>query len=83
MKTKEGTVGAFEAKNRFSELLERVGRGASITITKHDRPVARLVPAVSNRRELRQKATAGLRDARVRYSLKGLSARALMDQGRR
>lgn len=38
------TVGAFEAKTKFSELLERVSAGEEITITKHERPVARLVP---------------------------------------
>jgi len=38
------SVGAFEAKTKFSELLERVGRGEEITITRHERPVARLVP---------------------------------------
>ena len=38
------TVGAFEAKTKFSELLERVRGGAEITITKHEKPVARLVP---------------------------------------
>ncbi len=38
------TVGAFEAKTRFSELLEQVSQGAEITITKHEKPVARLVP---------------------------------------
>lgn len=38
------TVGAFEAKTKFSELLEAVGRGAEITITKHEKPVAKLVP---------------------------------------
>ena len=38
------TVGAFEAKTKFSELLERVSNGAEITITKHERPVAKLVP---------------------------------------
>lgn len=37
-------VGAFEAKTKFSELLERVSQGAEITITKHEKPVARLVP---------------------------------------
>jgi prevent-host-death family protein len=40
------TVGAFEAKTKFSELLERVSQGAEVTITKHDRPVARLEPFV-------------------------------------
>ena len=43
MKTTTLSVGAFEAKNRFSDLLDRVGRGAVVTITKHDRPVARIV----------------------------------------
>ena len=38
------TVGAFQAKTKFSELLDRVARGEEITITKHERPVARLVP---------------------------------------
>ena len=38
------TVGAFEAKTKFSELLERVSQGAEIIITKHEKPVAKLVP---------------------------------------
>jgi prevent-host-death family protein len=83
MKTSETSMGAFEAKNKFSELLERVGRGAEITITKHDHAVARLVPAVSQTNEGRKKATAELRALRVRYSLKGLSVRTLIEQGRK
>ena len=39
------TIGAFEAKTKFSELLARVAdAGAEFVITKHDRPIARLVP---------------------------------------
>ena len=38
------TVGAFEAKTYLAALLARVEGGESITITKHGRPVARLVP---------------------------------------
>jgi prevent-host-death family protein len=33
----------FEAKNRFSELLNAVEHGEEITITRHGNPVARLV----------------------------------------
>lgn len=33
----------FEAKNRFSELLNAVEHGEEITITRHGQPVARLV----------------------------------------
>ena len=38
------TISAFEAKTRFGDLLERVSRGEEIVITKHQKPVARLVP---------------------------------------
>lgn len=38
------TVTAFEAKTRFGDLLERVSRGEEIVITRHDKPVARIVP---------------------------------------
>jgi prevent-host-death family protein len=40
------TVGSYEAKTHLPRLLERVERGESITITRHGKPVARLVPAV-------------------------------------
>jgi len=49
------TISAFEAKTRFGDLLERVSRGEEIVITKHQKPVARLVPegrpALSEMRE--------------------------------
>lgn len=83
MKTNDTALGAFEAKNKFSELLDRVGRGAEFTITKHDRPVARLVPAVARTKEQRKKATAELRAMSRRYSLRGLDARTLIDAGRK
>ena len=38
------TVTAFEAKTRFGELLDRVARGEEIVITRHDTPVARIIP---------------------------------------
>ena len=38
------TVSALEAKNRFGKLLDRVARGEEIIITRHEKPVARMVP---------------------------------------
>jgi prevent-host-death family protein len=38
-------IGAFEAKNKLSNLLDQVEQGAEIVITRRGRPVARLVPA--------------------------------------
>lgn len=37
-------IGAFEAKTRLSELLERVRHGQCFLITKRGRPVAELRP---------------------------------------
>jgi prevent-host-death family protein len=42
MKPKE--IGAFDAKTRLSELLDRVDKGAVYVITKRGRPVAELRP---------------------------------------
>lgn len=40
------TIGAFEAKNTLGSLLDRVEHGEEIVITRHGKPVARLVPNV-------------------------------------
>lgn len=37
-------IGAFEAKNTLGSLLDRVENGEEIVITRHGKPVARLVP---------------------------------------
>jgi prevent-host-death family protein len=37
-------IGAFEAKNTLGALLDRVEQGEEIVITRHGKPVARLVP---------------------------------------
>jgi prevent-host-death family protein len=43
-KSSKSEVGAFEAKNTLGTLLDRVERGEEIVITRHGKPVARLVP---------------------------------------
>ena len=37
------TVPAFEAKTKFGELLDRVLEGEESVITRHEKPVARLI----------------------------------------
>ena len=37
-------IGAFEAKNKLGSLLDLVERGEEVVITRHGKPVARLVP---------------------------------------
>jgi len=55
-------VGAFEAKNTLGSLLDRVQDGEEIVITRHGRPVARLVPnAGSTDREQARAASERIR----------------------
>jgi prevent-host-death family protein len=43
------TVNIYEAKTHLSQLLARVEHGEEITISRHGRPVARLVPHARQR----------------------------------
>ena len=57
-------VSAFDAKTRFGELLDRVASGEVIIITRHDKPIARMIPEGRNSREEVREAIAGLRRLR-------------------
>jgi prevent-host-death family protein len=82
MDTSSGTIGAFEAKTKLGELLERVSQGGAFTITKHDRPVARLIGYQQDLASRREEAAEALRAQRRRYTLGGVDARALREEGR-
>ena len=51
------SIGAYEAKTHLPRLLDRVARGDSMIITRHGKPVARLVPVSSDRERAREAAT--------------------------
>jgi prevent-host-death family protein len=79
-------IGAFDAKTRFGDLLDRVERGEVIVITRHGHPVARLVPFDGGVDRVRAQAAAerllhfgekeGLRLP------KGVTVRGLINEGR-
>ena len=77
------TVGAFEAKTHLSTLLDRVAAGEEVIITKHGKPVARLVSAARVDRQRVNDAFEKLKLLRKRTTLGGLSWGALRDEGRR
>ena len=56
-------IGSYEAKTHLPQLLDRVARGESLTITRHGRPVARLIP-VDTRRERAREAAARIVERR-------------------
>lgn len=77
-------VGAFEAKNRLGSLLDLVEQGEEITITRHGKPVARLVaPGNGNDRQLALRAAADIRELRKGLTLDGLDIKDLINEGRK
>lgn len=61
-------IGAYEAKTHLPKLLDRVSRGEQLTITKHGKPVARLVP-VATREERAQEAIDRMTERRKHIKL--------------
>ena len=81
-------VSAFEAKTHFGELLDRVSWGEEVVITRHDKPVARLVPEGAQRLDDVRRTVAGLRELQQRIRrrskarLSDMEARSAIEQGR-
>ena len=84
------SVTALEAKTRFGELLDRVERGEEIVITRHEKPVARMVPEGDRNLSDIQNAVAGLRKLQEdilrrthgEAKLSDAEVRAAIDEGR-
>ena len=49
-------IGATDAKRYLSRLLDRVAQGESLTITRHGKPVARLIPVTGDRERAQEAA---------------------------
>jgi prevent-host-death family protein len=78
------TVGLFEAKTHLSALVARAERGEEVVITRHNKPVAKLVPVGAGQPDAaarRAAVEALLRSAQGRRL--GLDWKALRDEGRR
>ncbi|MDW6021801.1 type II toxin-antitoxin system prevent-host-death family antitoxin [Mesorhizobium sp. BAC0120] len=79
------SVGAFEAKNTLGSLLDLVEQGEEIIITRHGKPVARLVgpaEAAVDRSDAR-KAVEEIKAMRKGVTLGGISIKELIEEGRK
>ncbi len=76
------TVGAFEARTHLSRLLRRVQRGERITITKHGKPVAMLVPVNAEKVSDPGEIIEEIRKFRKNIFRSGLSLREMIEEGR-
>ena len=80
------SIGTFEAKTHLTRILDEVARGAEYVVTKHGKPVARIVPArpVTKKMEkarLVEEMLALRRAVRARLSAKQI--REMIAEGRR
>jgi len=77
------TVGTFEAKTHLNELLQRVSKGETIRITRRGVPVAKLVPDEEGKKTDLKQVVREIREISKGASLKGLTIRELINEGRR
>jgi prevent-host-death family protein len=79
-------ITAFEARTRFGELLKRVSQGEHVLVTRHGKPVARLVPESAQRVDDVRRAVEGLRELQQRIlrrsKLTKRDLRSAIDEGR-
>ena len=77
-------VALFDAKNRLSELIDRVEAGEEFAITRRGKVVARLAaPLSTDPAQRANDAIAALRASRAGVSLGRLKSRDLIVEGRR
>jgi len=76
-------VGAYEAKTHLSQLLDRVSKGESITITRHGVPLAILQPFDADINMDVRSAIEELLKFRNKNKLNGLCVREMIEEGRR
>lgn len=78
------TIGSFEAKTHLPQLLERTAQGEEFTITKHGKPVARLIPPRSAKPAPDVRAAVeAMKQFRKGRTLGGLDVREMIEEGRR
>lgn len=76
-------IGAYEAKTHLAALLKRVARGERITITRHGRPIALLVPPTGSGDMAVTEAIDAIRAFGRTHRLSGVTLRELIEPGRR
>lgn len=77
------TIGAFEAKTHFSQLLNLVAKGDEIIITRHGHAVARLAPLENKKQHSQKIALQEIRRLRSGTKLgEKLTIKEMIEEGR-
>ena len=74
-------IGAYDAKTRLSELLERVANGERFVITRHGKPVADLVPHAALDVDDVRRVIGSMRRLRKELSQRGVTLDEVLETG--
>lgn len=75
-------VGVYEAKTNLPRLLEQVEQGETFVITRHGKPVAKLIASGPAKTDVAD-TIAAIREFRKGRRLDGLSIKELINEGRK
>ena len=79
------TIGTFEAKTHFSQIIVKVENGQDFIITKRGKPVAKIIPFEQKKEMTWEEALEHFREFRKHYRGKpgSFNIREAIEEGRR
>lgn len=77
------TVSSYEAKTHLPELLRKVREGTHIVITRHNHPIAFIVPAEGTKQQTVAETIQALKEFRQGKNLLGKSIKSMIEEGRK
>lgn len=76
------SIGSFEAKTHWSEILRKVEAGKEFVITRRGKAVARLIPEIDEAEYNPAEVIEKIKSLRKSLNLKGIDWKTLRDEGR-
>jgi prevent-host-death family protein len=76
-------VSSYEAKTHLAELLKKVAKGERVLITKHNVPVAVVIPAPLQKQRSVKETVEAIKHFREENTLQGLQIKKMIEEGRR
>ena len=79
------SIGAFEAKTHFSQIIEKAENGENFVITRRGKPVAKIIPFEQKKKLTWKEALEGFRELRKLYRGEpgSFNIREAIEDGRR
>jgi prevent-host-death family protein len=77
------SIGSYELKTHLSQVLESVENGQSVIVTRHGKPIARILPPELAQRQSVKDAVRGLLAFPRKPLPRGVTIKSLIEQGRR